>query len=121
MLVANFIRLRAEGFRPNRDLILLFTADEEYSGGNLAWLLEEHRPLIDAAFALNTDAGPGGPAARRAARGLRHADGGEDLRELRAGGIQPRRPQLPARPDNAIYKLARGPWPGSSSTGFPAT
>ena len=57
MLVANFIRLRAEGFRPNRDLILLFTADEEYSGGNVDWLLKEHRPLIDAAFALNTDGG----------------------------------------------------------------
>ena len=57
MLMANVIRLQAEGFRPNRDLILLFTADEETSGSNLAWLLAEHRPLIEAAFALNTDAG----------------------------------------------------------------
>lgn len=29
MLMANFIRRQAEGFRPNRNLILLFTADEE--------------------------------------------------------------------------------------------
>lgn len=57
MLVANFIRLRAEGFKPNRDLILLLTADEETTAANLSWLLDRHRPLIDAAFALNTDAG----------------------------------------------------------------
>lgn len=56
-LVANFIRLKAEGFRPNRDLIILLTADEETSGANLVWLLDQHRPLLDAAFGLNTDAG----------------------------------------------------------------
>ena len=56
-LVANFIRLRAEGFRPSRDLIVLLSANEETTGDSVKWLLREHRPLVDAAFALNTDAG----------------------------------------------------------------
>ena len=57
MLVANLIRMKREGHRPSRDLILLLTADEETTGANLQWLLREHRELLDAEFALNTDAG----------------------------------------------------------------
>jgi acetylornithine deacetylase/succinyl-diaminopimelate desuccinylase-like protein len=53
-LVANLIRLKQDGFHPDRDLILALTADEE--GGDFngaAWLLEHHRPLIDAEVAIN--------------------------------------------------------------------
>jgi len=57
MLVANLIRMKREGHRPSRDLILLLTADEETTGANLQWLLREHRDLLDAEYALNTDAG----------------------------------------------------------------
>jgi len=107
MLVANFIRLRAEGFRPNRDLILLFTADEEYSGGNLDWLLKEHRPLIDAAFALNTDAGQVDllPDGRPEAFGVQTAEKiyASFALEASSPGGHSSRPG----PDNAIYKLAR--------------
>lgn len=57
-LVANFIRLKQEGFEPSRDLIIMLTADEETTGNATKWLLSEHRDLIDAEFALNTDGGP---------------------------------------------------------------
>ncbi|MDH4107137.1 MAG: M20/M25/M40 family metallo-hydrolase [Gammaproteobacteria bacterium] len=57
MLVSNFIRLRAEGFEPNRDLVVMLTADEETTGTGAQMLIREHRDLIDAEFALNTDAG----------------------------------------------------------------
>jgi acetylornithine deacetylase/succinyl-diaminopimelate desuccinylase-like protein len=57
-LIANFIRLRQEGFEPSRDLIIMLTADEETTGNATKWLLSEHRELIDSAFALNTDGGP---------------------------------------------------------------
>ena len=56
--VANLIRLKEEGFRPDRDLILALTADEE--GGNfngVDWLLKNHRALIDAEFAINEGGG----------------------------------------------------------------
>ena len=57
ILVANFIRLRKEGFEPDRDLIIMLTADEETTGDAATWLTTERRDLIDAEFALNTDAG----------------------------------------------------------------
>ena len=57
ILVALFIRLREEGFRPDRDLILFLTADEETTMANTRWLATEQRALVDAAFALNHDAG----------------------------------------------------------------
>lgn len=57
ILVANFIRLRQEDFAPDRDLIIMLTADEETTGDAVIWLTTERRDLIDAEFALNTDAG----------------------------------------------------------------
>jgi acetylornithine deacetylase/succinyl-diaminopimelate desuccinylase-like protein len=57
MLVANFIRLKREGWRPERDLIILLTGDEETTQRSVQWLLAEHRSLIDAELAFNTDGG----------------------------------------------------------------
>src|SRR6266581_368779 len=59
ILVADFIRLKRAGFRPTRDLILVLTGDEETAGSCIQWLVAKHRDLIDAEFALNTDAGGG--------------------------------------------------------------
>ena len=57
-LIANLIRLHREGWRPDRDLIVALTADEEGGQSNgVDWLLKNHRELIDAEFALNPDAG----------------------------------------------------------------
>ena len=58
VLVTTFIRLKKEGFQPDRDLILALTADEEGGASNgVDWLLKNHRDLIDAAFVLNSDSG----------------------------------------------------------------
>ena len=55
---ANFIRMRREGFVPDRDIVVALTADEEGGPRNgVRFLLEEHRELIDAAFALNEGGG----------------------------------------------------------------
>jgi acetylornithine deacetylase/succinyl-diaminopimelate desuccinylase-like protein len=57
-LVADLIRLHREGWKPDRDLIVALTADEEGGKSNgVDWLLRTHRDLIDAAYALNPDAG----------------------------------------------------------------
>jgi acetylornithine deacetylase/succinyl-diaminopimelate desuccinylase-like protein len=58
-LVANFIRYRKEGYVPERDLILVLTADEETASNSIKWLVREQRALVDAEYALNTDAGGG--------------------------------------------------------------
>jgi acetylornithine deacetylase/succinyl-diaminopimelate desuccinylase-like protein len=56
--VANFIRLKKEGFVPNRDIILALTADEEGGKSNgVDWLVQNHRDLVDAEFVLNPDSG----------------------------------------------------------------
>ncbi len=56
--IVSFIRLKREGFVPDRDIILALTAGEEGGEDNgVAWLLQTHRPMIDGEFALNADAG----------------------------------------------------------------
>ncbi len=57
ILVANFIRLKREGFEPARDLIIMLTGDEETTGAGAALLANEERELVDARYALNTDGG----------------------------------------------------------------
>jgi acetylornithine deacetylase/succinyl-diaminopimelate desuccinylase-like protein len=58
IIVTDFIRLKREGYRPDRDIILALTADEEGGTANgVDWLLKNHRDLVDAAFALNPDSG----------------------------------------------------------------
>src|ERR1700688_1419167 len=53
ILVTTFIRLKKSGFKPDRDLILALTADEEGGKSNgVDWLLKNHRDLINAAFVL---------------------------------------------------------------------
>jgi acetylornithine deacetylase/succinyl-diaminopimelate desuccinylase-like protein len=54
ILAANLMRLKQEGFVPDRDLILALTADEEGGSFNgVGWLIKNHRSLIDAELALN--------------------------------------------------------------------
>lgn len=107
LLAANFIRLKREGFRPDRDLILALTADEEGGRGpnGVRWLLENRRALIDAGFCINVDAG-GGQAkdGRRVLYSVQAAEKGYLSFVLRAknpGGHS----SLPVR-DNAIYALS---------------
>jgi acetylornithine deacetylase/succinyl-diaminopimelate desuccinylase-like protein len=56
--VTTFIRFLKEGYKPNRDIILALTADEEGGTANgVDWLLKHHRDLIDAEYVINPDAG----------------------------------------------------------------
>jgi acetylornithine deacetylase/succinyl-diaminopimelate desuccinylase-like protein len=105
--VANLIRLREEGFKPDRDLILALTADEE--GGTFngpAWLLKNHRDLIDAEFAINEG---GGGSMRKGKYLTNEIQGSEKvyqdfrLEAKNAGGHS----SLPVK-DNAIYHLSQG-------------
>lgn len=61
VMVESLIRLKRERFRPDHDLIVAFTADEEAGGDSNgpAFLLKSHRDLIDADMAVNLDGGGG--------------------------------------------------------------
>jgi acetylornithine deacetylase/succinyl-diaminopimelate desuccinylase-like protein len=61
-MAASLIRLKKEGYRPERDLIVAFTADEE-SGGDangVDWLLSKHRDAVEAGIIINPDGGEAG-------------------------------------------------------------
>jgi acetylornithine deacetylase/succinyl-diaminopimelate desuccinylase-like protein len=53
--IANLIQYKKEGFKPDRDIIVALTADEEGGGpyNGVEWLLKNHRELIESEFALN--------------------------------------------------------------------
>jgi acetylornithine deacetylase/succinyl-diaminopimelate desuccinylase-like protein len=106
-LVESMVRLKREHFVPERDLIFAFTADEEAGGDSNgpAFLLKEHRELIDAQLAINLDGGGGD---LKDGRRLMFEVGTSEktyvtftLETTSPGGHG----SLPG-PDNAIYHLA---------------
>ena len=105
-LTSTFIRLKKEGFVPNRDLIIAFSGDEE-SGMTTTRMLAYERPdLRDAEFALNSDAGGGDLSAdgRALVYLMQAAEKTYVTWEItvRNPGGHSSRPRL----DNAIYDLA---------------
>jgi len=58
-LTSTFIRLKKEGYVPNRDLIIVFSGDEESTMISTRMLAYERPDLAEAEFALNSDAGGG--------------------------------------------------------------
>ena len=102
---ANFIRMRQEGFVPDRDIVMALTADEEGGPRNgVAFLLEEHRDLIDAEYALNEGGGGMEKDGRKISNNVQAAEKKYQSFTFRAtnpGGHS----SLPVR-KNAIYDLA---------------
>jgi acetylornithine deacetylase/succinyl-diaminopimelate desuccinylase-like protein len=106
---AALLRLRQEGFQPNRDLILALTAGEEggVESNGVQWLLQNERGLVDAGVCLNADAGG---VCKRGAKRLSFAVEAAEkvflsfrLEAKSPGGHS----SLPTR-DNPIYCLAEG-------------
>ena len=58
-ITSTFLRMKAEKFVPNRDLIAYFSGDEETAQATTVNIVKNHRALIDAEYALNGDAGGG--------------------------------------------------------------
>jgi len=105
-LTSTFIRLKKEGFVPNRDLILVFSGDEESTMTSTEVLAYERDDLAEAEFALNSDAGGGDLTAdgKPVAYRIQAAEKTYVTWEItarNAGGHSSR-----PRPDNAIYDLA---------------
>jgi acetylornithine deacetylase/succinyl-diaminopimelate desuccinylase-like protein len=107
--VANLIRYKTEGYRPDRDIIVALETDEEIGDGKalgIRWLIENHRDLIDAEFALNEGGGVGlkhGKPIRNGVQTSEKISLSYRLEALNKGGHS----SVPS-PDNAIYHLAEG-------------
>ncbi|HLK34173.1 MAG TPA: M20/M25/M40 family metallo-hydrolase [Terriglobales bacterium] len=103
--VADLIRLKREGYKPDRDLILALTADEEGGNANgVDWLIKNHRDLINAEYVLNSDGGGvntvNGKPLFVSMDGSEKLYGDYQLKATNPGGHS----SLPV-PDNAIYHV----------------
>jgi acetylornithine deacetylase/succinyl-diaminopimelate desuccinylase-like protein len=108
IMVTSLLRLKKEGFVPDRDIILALTADEEGGTSNgVDWLIKNHRDLINAEFVLNHDGG--GITLLHGKPLMMEVDATEKLYAdytlavTNKGGHS----SLPV-PDNAIYHLTDG-------------
>ena len=102
------MKLRQSGFRPDRDVILLYTGDEETHGRGAELGATEWRKWTDAEFVLNADAGGGGFTRDGKPLGFGLQTSEKTFQSyyfrVRNPGGHSSRP----RPDNAIYDLADG-------------
>ncbi len=105
-LVAMLIRLQQEGYRPNRDIIIVLETDEETTGDGIKWLLQNQRELLDAEYAVNEDGGFGMQDGRLVAMEFQASE-----KLYQSYWLQVRHPgglsSLPPK-DTAIYRLAAG-------------
>jgi acetylornithine deacetylase/succinyl-diaminopimelate desuccinylase-like protein len=108
IMVTTFIRMKKDGYVPDRDIIMALTADEEGGKANgVDYLIKNHRDLIDSEFVLNHDAG--GVITEHGAKPIVTVGASEKLYAdyhltvTNPGGHS----SLPV-PDNAIYHLAAG-------------
>ncbi|HXL99503.1 MAG TPA: M20/M25/M40 family metallo-hydrolase [Rhizomicrobium sp.] len=108
-VAASLIRLKQEGFVPDRDIIVAFTADEEVGEeqDGMWYLAREHKDLIDAEMAINPDGGSGEILdGKRIDFGIETSEKTYityTLEVTNRGGHSSE-----PRPDNAIYELANG-------------
>jgi acetylornithine deacetylase/succinyl-diaminopimelate desuccinylase-like protein len=106
--IANLIRYKREAFKPDRDIIVALTADEEGGGpyNGVVWLLKNKRDLIDAEFCLNEGGWGESVAGKRVSNDVQVSEKyviNYRLEVTNKGGHS----SLPVA-DNAIYHLAGG-------------
>lgn len=106
MLTATFLRLKAEGFVPTRDLVIGFTGDEETGMVSTRALVNEHRDLTDAEFALNADAGGGTLGEDGEALSYLVQTAEKTYATFEVTVTNPGGHSSTPRTDNAIYELA---------------
>ena len=105
-LTSTFLRLKAEGWQPSRDLVLVFSGDEETGMVSTRAQAEYVAKNIDPAFILNSDAGgvalaeDGTPVAFQV-QSAEKTYATYELTVTNPGGHSSR-----PRADNAIYELA---------------
>jgi len=106
ILITNFIRLKMEGYLPDRDVILALTADEEGGSSNgVDWLLKEHRDWVDAEYCINLDGGEfEKDKDKRLLAGIQASE--KVYVDFQFESLNPGGHSSVPSPDNAIYHLA---------------
>lgn len=105
-LTSLFLRLRAEKFVPTRDLVIVFSGDEETLGATTQDLLKNHRDWVDAEYALNSDAGGGTLDSSGKGRSYNIQTAEKTYASYKVSAYNPGGHSSQPRKDNAIYELA---------------
>jgi acetylornithine deacetylase/succinyl-diaminopimelate desuccinylase-like protein len=105
-VTAALLRLRAEGFRPNRDIVVLFTGDEETGGRGAERAAGEWIDTSTLDFALNADAGGGAFLENGTLLGFGIQTAEKTYQSFILTATNPGGHSSRPRPDNAIYALA---------------
>jgi acetylornithine deacetylase/succinyl-diaminopimelate desuccinylase-like protein len=100
------LRLKADGFKPRRDIIVFFSGDEETEGNGANRASTEWRALVGAEFALNADAGGGGFLNDGTLLGFALQTSEKMYQSYSFTALNPGGHSSRPRPDNAIYALA---------------
>lgn len=100
------IWLKADGFKPKRDIIVVFTGDEETTGNGALRAATEWRDLVDAEYALNADAGGGAFTKDMKPLGFGIQTSEKMYQSYWLTARNPGGHSSRPRPDNAIYDLA---------------
>ncbi len=103
------VRMKAEGFKPKRELKMALTCGEETSNrvNGVDYMLKNHREMLDAAFAINE--GAGGLLSASGKPLALNLQAGEKIHQVfvltvtKPGGHSSR-----PLPENAIYQLGLG-------------
>ena len=107
--IATLIRYKKEGYRPDRDIIVALETDEEAGdpqGVGIGWLIDKHRDLIEAEFALNEGGGVAMKDDKPVWNSLQTSE-----KVFQSFWLETHNPgghSSQPRKDNAIYALAAG-------------
>ncbi|MFC4348988.1 M20/M25/M40 family metallo-hydrolase [Kordiimonas lipolytica] len=105
-LTSAFLRLKAEGFVPTRDLIIAFSGDEESGMVTTEALANDFRDLTDAEFVLIADAGGGALADDGSVISFNMQAAEKTYVTFELTATNPGGHSSRPREDNAIYDLA---------------
>lgn len=109
IFITNLIRYRQEDWHPSRDIIVALTADEELSDSEhdgMRWLLENHRALVDAEYAINEGGAGTMHNGKRVALNIQLAE--KIYQSFRLEVTDPGGHSALPRQDNAITRLSEG-------------
>ena len=100
------LKLKAEGFKPSRDIILFYSGDEETRGVGATLGASDWRSLTDAEFGLNADGGCGAYDRDFKPIGCGISVAEKTFQTYFLTTHNPGGHSSRPRPDNAIYDLA---------------
>lgn len=104
-LAATFIKLKKEGYMPNRDMVLIYTGDEETDMVTTKYIAKKYQELTNVELIYNSDAGGGQLDQNGKPLGYSIQAAEKTFMTLNVKVTNPGGHSSRPRKDNAIYQL----------------